>query len=331
MISGLERRHADALMRSGKPKDAIDLLTRVFEDEKLIHGDGTLSAALAEESLGLALTSSGQVRLGLKHLEAARAISLRLTPNDHRNHWIARHNLAGVYLAAKLPAQAILVLDEASRAALDARVSHAAMPFLPRRLRCVALAQLGRFAEASVEYEALRPLLPQLSPVERSRAVRCSALLARLQGVSADAVIAANEALLALEGQPVRISERAGARAELGLALLEAGQLELAEVALTTSLEEFSNGQVGPSPAVMDVELGLGRISLLRDRKSVDLSRFDRVVSYWRSVDAASIDSAVADYWHARANGSQPGKMAALRDSPYPLHRKWLTAPNAKT
>ena len=331
MISGLERRLADAQMRSGKPGDAVVLLTRVLEDERIIQGNGTISVALAEEYLGLALALSGQLRLAIQHLEAAQEVSFRLTPNDHRNHWIARNNLAGVYLAARSPAQAMSTLEEASRAAQAAGVSDPAMPFLPRRQQCVALAQLGRFAEAAAEYRALQPLFAQASLVERSRATRCLSLIARLQGQTAEAAIAAKEAFATIEGQPIRVSERAGARAEMGLALLEAGELELAEDALKISLEEFSSGQVGPSPAVMDAELGLARIALLRDGKSVDLTRFDRVVSYWRSVDPKSIDGAVADYWHARASGSQlSGNLARLRDSPYPLHRKWMMTP-AKT
>ena len=64
------------------------------------------------------------------------------------------------------------------------------------------------------------------------------------------------------------MSERAGARAELGLALLEAGDVTAADVALRTSRAEFIEGQVRPSPDVLDVEVGLARVALSQGKKA---------------------------------------------------------------
>jgi hypothetical protein len=122
------------------------------------------------------------------------------------------------------------------------------------------------------------------------------------------------------------VSERAVIRAELGLALLEAGDLTAADIALRTSRTEFSEGQVGPSPDVLDVEVGLARVALLQGKKTEALALLDEALEYWREFNPTGLDAAVADYWRARANGATPSAatMKTLRASPYPLHRNWI-------
>ena len=122
------------------------------------------------------------------------------------------------------------------------------------------------------------------------------------------------------------VSERASLQAELGLALLEAGDVTAADFALRTSRAEFSEGQVRPSPDVLDVEVGLARVALSQGRKTEALALLDEALKYWRDADPAGLDAAAVDYWHAGARGSPPAAatMATLRASPYPLHRKWI-------
>ena len=97
------------------------------------------------------------------------------------------------------------------------------------------------------------------------------------------------------------VSERASARAELGLALLEAGDVTAADFALRTSRAEFSEGQVRPSPDVLDVEVGLARVALLQGNKTEALALLDEALKYWHEFDPTGLDAAVADYWRARA------------------------------
>ena len=145
MLAGLERRLAEALMRSGTPADAAVLLYQVLEDEKAIQGEDAVSVAHAQFYLGNALVFSGQLRAGLHHYSAGTEALVRLTPDDHRNHWARRRNVASAYLAARLPAEALRSLDEAERAATAAGVEEARQSPVPRMLRCVALTMQGRF------------------------------------------------------------------------------------------------------------------------------------------------------------------------------------------
>ncbi len=326
MISGLERRLANALTRTGKPRDAATLLAQVFEDEKTVQGEGSMPVVNAQFYLGQALALSGQLNAGLQHLEAAQQALLRLTPDDHRNHWVRRRIVAGAYLAARLPMPALDGLDRASR---DASANGLVDPqeFLSQhRLRSEALARIGRLSEAAAAHDALGSMLAQVSPLERARNARCGALLARLGGRATDAVTAASSAVAVLEDLPISISEKAGARTELGLALLEAENTDNAEIQLTKARADFIAGQVGLSPAVIDVELGLGRVALSRGQKTEAVSLLDGALKYWRDADPAGLDAAAVDYWHARARGSPPAAatMTTLRTSPYPLHRKWI-------
>ena len=94
-------------MRSGTPADAAELLQQVLEDEKALQGEGAVSVAHAQYYLGSALVFSGQLRAGLHHYSAGTEALVRLTPDDHRNHWARRRNLASAYLAARLPAEAL--------------------------------------------------------------------------------------------------------------------------------------------------------------------------------------------------------------------------------
>jgi hypothetical protein len=154
------------------------------------------------------------------------------------------------------------------------------------------------------------------------------ALGARLEARPNDAVTAANSALKSLDVQSISVSERAPARAELGLALLEAGDLPAADIALQRSRAEFIEGQVELSPDVLDVEVGLARVALSHGQSAEAMALLDKALTYWREFNPTGLDAAVVDYWHARANGSPPsaGTMKALRASPYPLHRNWITA-----
>ena len=327
MISGLERRLADALMRSGTPADAADLLQQVLEDEIAIQGKDTVAVAQVQYYLGTALVFSGQLHAALPYYSAAIEALLRLTPDDHRNHWVRRRSMATAYLAARSPAEALRLLEEAERAATAAGVEEARQSPVPRILRCVALTLQGNFQGAAAEYKALEPALGRASPTERARATRCLALGARLEARTTDAVTAANSALNSLEGQQVSVSERAGVRAELGLALLEAGDVTAADSALRTSRAEFIEGQVRPSPDVLDVEVGLARVAMSQGKKTEALELLDGALKYWREFNPTGLDAAVTDYWHARATGSSPSSatMKTLHGSPYPLHRNWIS------
>ena len=331
MISGLERRLANAQSSTGKPRDAAVLLARVLEDERAVQGDGSVQVAQARFYLGRSLERSGKPREGAQQIEAAQEALTRLTPDDHRNHWVRRTNLANAYLSARLPAQAIRVLEDSDRSARAAGVN-VEQSVVPHVSRCFALTQLGRFPEAVAEYKALGPLMTRATPSEKARADRGLALLARLEGRATDAVTAANSALAALEGKSSTGSERAAAHAELGLALLEAGDLRAADIALQTSRVEFSEGQVGPSPDVLDVEVGLARVALSQGKRIEAVALLDEVLEYWRQFNPTGVDAAVAEYWRASANGATPSAAAlkTLHASPYPLHRNWIAAAGGK-
>jgi len=325
MISSLERYLANAQMRTGTPKDAATVLAQVLEDEKVAHGPNATQVAQAQYNLGNALIFSGQLQAGLQHLHAADEALLRLVPNDHRNHWARRSNLAGAYLAARLPAEALRILDEADRAARVAGVD-VEQSSVPKRQRAVALTRLGRFAEAVAEYKTLSSNKTPASPLEQARTARGLALMARLEGRTTDAVLNARAAVAALEGQPLNVSDRAATRAELGLALLETGDLIAAESALKTSRSEFTEGQVGVSPDVLDVEVALARLALVQGKQNEAVVLLEETQKYWRDIDPTSLDAAAVEYWRARASNTPATSSAlkTLRASPYPLHHMWL-------
>ena len=330
MISNLERMLAIVLMRTGRPRDAAALLAQILEDEKTVHGDGTPPVANAQFHLGYALVLSGQLRAGLEHLQLGQEGLERLTPDDHQDHLMRRITVAATYNISRLPEQALHTLDEANRAARAAGVDVDQSPL--RLSRCAVLIRLGLFAEAAAEYRALETIIGRAPPLEQARASTGLALLARLEGRATDAVTAANAAIASAEKLPLMVTTRAIARAELGLALLEAGDLAAADGVLRTSRAEFSEGQVGPSPLVLDVELGLARVALSQGKRAEAVALLDEALKYWREVNPTGLDAAEFEYWHARASGLPPSAatMKTLRASPYPLHRKWISAAATK-
>jgi len=333
MISNLEAQLAMALMRLGLPRDAAALLTQVLEDEKAVHGESTPPVANARFHLGYALVLSGQLRAGLQHVKEGQEAWAQRVPNDHINNLMRRITVASAYLAARQPEHALQTLNEADVAArVVAGIEVGRLPL--RLMRCAALTRKGLFAEATAEYKALGPTVSRAPPLEQARATRGLALLARLEGRATDAVTAASSAIVAAEKLSMNVLASALARAELGLALLEAGDLPAAEAALRTSRTEFSQAQFGPSPDVFDVDLGLARVALLQGSKSEALAMLDAAQQYWREVNPTGLDAAAVDYWRARASGVPPSAatIKTLRASPYPLHHKWIApATDAKT
>lgn len=324
-LSDIQKILASVLMRTDMPRDAAALLKEVLEDQKAVHGDGTVGVAHAEYVLGQALVYGGQLAEGVRHLQSGQQALQRLNLLDHRNNWIRRNNLALSLLVARLPEEAMQVLDEADRLARASGVKVAEYQ-LPRIYRGMALTRLGRFSEATAEYDALASIEAQLSPTERAKKSRGLALLARLEGRANDAVSLGNSALATVENSSMSIAERAVTRAEIGLALLETGNLVEAEAALKTSRAEFSKAQVESSPDVLDVEVGLARIALLQGKKAEAVALLDEALKYWHDTNPDALDAAAVSYWRSRANGSAPSAatMSAIRGSPYPLHRKWL-------
>jgi hypothetical protein len=151
-------------------------------------------------------------------------------------------------------------------------------------------------------------------------------LFARLQDRLVDAETSARAALAVSETLSSGVTLRALARADLGLALLEKGELDEAERALQTSRLELEEAQGGVTPDRLDVELGLARISYLRGRKPELMPSLDPAAQSWPASGAQTLDGHAFEYWRAKVNGVSPAvpTLAALRSSPYPLHRKWL-------
>ena len=266
-LSAMEKMLALVLMRAGQPRNAVSLLTQVLDDRLSIYGENTDPVSDARYFLGQALVQNGRVQEGLEKLKAGQEGLLRSNPGDHRNMWIARVNLAYAYQAARLPQEALRVLDEADRVGREKGINVDQVRS-PRIIRGLALTRAGRFSEAAIEYAALDSMKVLPTPLDAARASRGLAMLARRSGRPAEGVKIAEDALAKLEAQSGVLSERAAIRAEWGLASLDMGDLSTAERALTASRTEFVAAQVEQSAEVIEVEEGLTRIALARAKTS---------------------------------------------------------------
>jgi eukaryotic-like serine/threonine-protein kinase len=266
-ISAMEKMLALVLMRSGQPGDAVSLLTRVLDDRLSLYGENTDTVSDARYFLGQALVHHGRAQEGVEILKAGQEGLLRSNPGDHRNMWIARVHLAYAYQAARLPQDALRVLDEADRVGREKGINVDQFR-LPRIIRGLALTRAGRYSEAAFEYAALDSMKVPPTPLDAARTWRGLAMLARRSGRPAEGARIAEEALAKQEAQAGILSERAAIRAEWGLASLDLGDLATAERELTTSRSEFVAAQVERSAEVIEVEEGLTRIALARARTS---------------------------------------------------------------
>jgi tetratricopeptide (TPR) repeat protein len=111
----------------------------------------------------------------------------------------------------------------------------------------------------------------------------------------------AREAGALLEQVPHAPRDRVGVLLNLGLAQLDMGDYVNAQQELESAEQLSARLQIGPTPALADMWLGLGRARLAAGDVDAALGYTKKAVDFWHSFDAESRWSGEAMYWHAKA------------------------------
>jgi tetratricopeptide (TPR) repeat protein len=126
----------------------------------------------------------------------------------------------------------------------------------------------------------------------------------RLGGANARAVEALQRALALIPEGPRAQWDRMNVYAELGLAELDAGDLEAARSHLDLMREIAEDHDVTLHPLYAEALSGLGRIELARGHAAAALPLFERVERFWREFDPENAEARSARTWTERARSA---------------------------
>ena len=220
MLLNIERFHADALARYGRPREAANLLRQVLADQRALDAEETTRVRIAMTLLANALQLGGHLDEAQALVAQSEALHERLTGGVN-DEGIALTNRHSLICALRGDGQGAL----RHLARVDAlAVASGEADALGRDrfpVRVLVLATAGQPAQALDHAAAMEPHLASLSDTARVRAYRARALALRLTGSPKSGRSAVEAALsIAAEGGCIGL--------EHGLALAEAARCSLA-------------------------------------------------------------------------------------------------------
>jgi serine/threonine-protein kinase len=222
--------------------EGVAIARRMLADRRRMFGPISKELALAWNELGVLLVQAGDLAGGEHALRAAQPVYERVLGPAHLDVLYNLWNIARITELQRRHAEALEAFEPLDRRLRTHHVLPAvAAEFEPGRAR--ALRRVGRLAEAVAALGAARPLIadqPSLQEVLADTDVELGRL-ALLSGQATEAVAHLRRALATHEGlKPPRIHTRAEARAELGRALVAAGDRTGGLTLLRESLPEFA-------------------------------------------------------------------------------------------
>jgi tetratricopeptide (TPR) repeat protein len=133
---------------------------------------------------------------------------------------------------------------------------------------------------------------------------RVSGSIMRLGGDRAHAIEAFRHALALISEGPRAEWDRMPVYAELGLAELEAGDLQAAHSHLSNMRRIAESHEVALHPLYAETLSGLGRIELARNHSEAALALFERVEKFWLDFDPQHAEAGIARRWTERARAA---------------------------
>jgi hypothetical protein len=244
ILLNIERFHAAALARYGRPREAANLLRQVLADQRVLDAEETTRVRIAMTLLANALQLGGHLDEAQSLVAQSEALHERLTGgvNDEGIALTSRHSLI---CALRGDGQGALRHLARVDALAAARGEANALGRDRFPVRVLVLATAGQPAQALDHADAMEPHLASLTDTARVRAYRARALALRLTGSPESGRSAVEAALsIAAEGGCIGL--------EHGLALAEAGRCSLAagRVPRFNSGPRLPHGKPGRSTAL---------------------------------------------------------------------------------
>lgn len=336
LLTTVERWYAEALRANDRPADAIPILRRVLQDQRTLDAAETPRVRNALVQLAVALDSAGQQVEGLRLMRESVAMEAAQNPRDSDDRLAFVGTLAGLLTAAGRSDEA-LVLNERLAAIETQLGSTNNLYAMNRRVRQVRLlAMQGRFDDAqAATAQALQSAGDRFAQ-QRAEVRVAAALSARLQGLPAQSVELAQQALADPGAAGFRPAFLAAAAAEQGLAWLDLGDFARGEAALRKATDQFALAQVSPSPRSSSALIGMARLHLHAGRAAQARALLMPLVRAWEQVNPGSPWHGEALWWLSRAQAasgqdddarvSSAAAAAMLRPSKLPALHKLLRA-----
>ncbi|MBU6437509.1 MAG: tetratricopeptide repeat protein, partial [Betaproteobacteria bacterium] len=333
LLSDAELNLGNALLRNGRPADALPLLQRVVVDTRQALGVENRQMSVALQAVGDALATQGRLQDSLLYFDGALAIEQRLSPTLTPRAISLQQRVANVRLNLREADAAAAAYDQIIRgwATMGGPLA-TALSRQAQIARALAWAYQGRQHEALTALQDLAASAGA-TPLERVWILLTQSNVERWLGRRREAVRDARQAMAQLADTAHAPRDAAGAQATLGLALLEAGEDAEARQTLQGAAQSFERLQMTRTPVAMDVALGLGRLELKAGDVQAAESHFATADTYWSKTAPESRWAGEAKYWLALARQGQ-GRLDdaavlrrsardALRRSPWMSDRRW--------
>lgn len=278
-----------ALVNEGNPRAGLKELEATLPDAKRLFGAAHPVVAYNLTVLASAKLEGGDVRGAIDAYRATIDVDDRQGGDSSAfSRGRDRLGLAMGQLAAGQPADALAVLDEAI-AQLRA-ASGESNPFVlwARSVRALALARLGRVADAEREVAELdaRPWIPRQQAGHDARAAEIFGLAGRPEAAIARARVAVGR-----YGQADPALWRAGAQATLGTLLVSAGHYAEAVAPLEDARTVYQARQLMMSPEHAGALAALARARAALGDPSTGRALAAEANTFWRNFAPASAEA----------------------------------------
>jgi eukaryotic-like serine/threonine-protein kinase len=287
-----------ALCFAGQPERAVQESSRALQDAREVLGPSSPLVGMMLINRVPCERRLGDLRQAIE--DGTRGIELRnaAMQKDSRSWGNSHYALGVTLLAARRPSEALEDLTAAVESLARALGERHWLTLGARAHRMVALAYVGRSADALAELAALQAIRTELADSTLFDAL--TGTVHRLAGRPAQARQAYEQALTRLPDDAQRRFNRMWILGELGLVEVELGQLKEAEAALSEALTISIADQRVDSPVRAEAWVGGARILLAQRRPAEALPLLERADAFWRDFDADSAWGAEAASWLAR-------------------------------
>jgi serine/threonine protein kinase len=290
---------ARALGVAGQYREGIAEMASTLDALRTVLGPEDPGVANAMFSLASWERRVGDLVPAIHHTREGLAVLAKSTNRESADYGSGLTTLGTTLIAARQPAEAAQVLGQSED--FDSRLLGATHwdTLTARFNRAWALAYLGRHADA-------RKLLASAGePGVEMRYPMWFAYLqgatSRLAGDARAAVECERRAYALIDEGPKASWDRIRVSAELGLAELDAGNLDGAYESLQRMITLADQNRMSLHPAYAEALTGLGRVHLARGVPSLALPVLSRADAFWREFDADNPAAVDAARWLGKA------------------------------
>ncbi len=286
-----------SLADRGQLDEAIVQFGQAVDDAAALFGTSSAMVGFFSGRLAGYREQAGDIRRALENAETHLSVLTELAAPDSFTYASTVAGHGTIVLAARRGEEALsqltLAVDMLERALGP---SHEEV-YRARVGRALALGYTGKGGEAQIELAALVEHYRSSDDTALARALFVRGVVARLDGDYTQALSCQREALEAIRPGPNAERFRMGVLAEIGLDLLDLGDLDQAGSAFEDALARFEAHQKLVSPARADVLLGYGRLKMRKGQPLEALPLLGQADTFWRELDAENRWAGEAAWW----------------------------------